>query len=93
MGFVIDGLLFVGLIVGLLWLWSLRGSAARDTTAAQAQAQEDAKARELLERDARLHRPGVPLRCLGCNTAFLGPLLDNGCPQCHLSALVVTEQE
>ena len=47
----------------------------------------------LAEKEARLYQADVPLICLGCETRFVGPLSSDGCPNCHLSSLVVTQEE
>ncbi len=93
MGFVIDGFLVVGVIVIGLWLWSLRSSAVQDAAEARAQAKLAEEARERDLREARLARPGEPLRCLNCNQSFLGPMADTGCPSCHMSAFVIPEHD
>ncbi len=86
MEFVMGGLLTAGLVLVAAWLWSLRGSLARDGA-------EAAAARRRAQRDGRLARVGEPLRCLGCGAAFPGPLTPAGCPDCHLSVLVVPASE
>lgn len=86
MQFVFDGLFALGSVFVGLWLWSLRGSVARDKAEAEA-------AREKAEREARLTRQGEPLRCLNCDKKFRGPLPDTGCPRCHLASFVTPEAE
>ena len=86
MEYVMGGLLTAGLVVVGFWLWSLRGSVARDGAEAEA-------ARRRGERAARLERAGEPLRCLACGAAFPGPLPPTGCPDCRLSAFVVPASE
>lgn len=93
MGLVIEGLFALAVVLVALWLWSLRGSVVRDRAETQRQRQEEQDARERTEREARLYRKGVKLRCLGCGAAFIGPLPDTGCPQCHLASFVVTERD
>ena len=63
-----------------------REAAARKEECAR---QEEAAALE----ESRKYRPGARLVCLGCETRFLGPLTDAGCPNCHLSSLIVVEQK
>jgi Ni/Co efflux regulator RcnB len=93
MGLILEGLSAVCLVLLIVWLLSLRGSVGRDQTEAAARQAQEQVLREQIKRDARLHRKGEKLRCLGCENAFLGPLPDTGCPHCHLSALVVTEHD
>jgi hypothetical protein len=90
MQLVFDGLFTLGAAFVALWLWSLRGSVVQD----QAKAKKEAKtAREQAEREARLRRKGEPLRCLGCEKKFRGPLSENGCPRCHSASFVMPEAE
>ncbi len=93
MEFLMGGLFALGLVLVGLWAWSLSASTHKDRQEAQVRAREERERRAQAERETRLYRPGEPLRCLACGRRFLGPLPDTGCPQCHLSALVVTEVE
>lgn len=93
MGFVTEALFLVGLACGAAWLLSLRKSVAKDVAAARERQKQAEEACALAERDAKLLRPGEALRCLGCEATFDGPLPSGGCPQCHLAALVVTEED
>ena len=93
MEFVMGGLVALGLVLFALWAWSLAASARRDRQQAEARAREEQERQALAEREARLRRKGERLQCLGCGHKFLGPLTDDGCPQCHLLALVVTRAE
>jgi len=86
MQFVLDGMVAAGVLLVSLWLWSLRGSVARDRAEAEA-------ARVAAEREALLQRKGEPLRCLNCDKKFRGPLPETGCPRCHLASFVTTESE
>ena len=86
MELIFDGMFALGLTLAGFWVWSLRGSVTRDKAVAQ-------RAKEQAEREARLHRKGERLRCLGCEKAFRGPLPETGCPHCHLSSFVVPEAE
>ena len=86
MQFVLDGMFAAGAVLVGLWLWSLRGSVTRDRAEAEA-------ARIAAEREARLQRKGEWLRCLNCDKKFKGPLLDTGCPHCHLGSFVTPEAE
>ena len=90
MQLVFDGLFTLGAAFAAVWLWSLRGSVVRDQTEAEKEAEA---ARELAEREARLQRKGEPLRCLGCDKKFRGPLPDTGCPRCHSASFVTPESE
>ena len=59
-------------------------------------AMKDSQAREkdaAAQEEARKFRAGTNLICLSCGTHFLSPLTDAGCPQCHLSVLVVTDSQ
>lgn len=93
MGLVIEGVFAMAVIAGIGWLWSLRRSVIQDASAARAAATQDAQARERAAREANLYRTKEKLRCLGCDTDFAGPLTEAGCPNCHLSSLVVTDEE
>ncbi len=93
MGLVLEGLFALAIVLALAWLWTVRESVGKDIGAAREQAAREAQARERDARQARLYRTSEPLRCLGCEARFLGPLGEDGCPQCHLAALVVTEEE
>lgn len=93
MELVMGGFFTLGLVLVGLWAWSLAASARRDRQEAQAREREAQEKRERAAREARLYRRGERLQCLGCGHTFLGPLTDEGCPQCHLAALVVTEAE
>ena len=61
----------------------------------------DAQQKELLARkeaaaaqeEARKYESGTGLVCLGCGKHFEGPLTDEGCPECRLSSLVLTEAQ
>jgi len=93
MGLVLEGFLALAVIVTLAWLWTVRGSVGKDAEMARQASVQAAQARERAAREARLYRTGEPLHCLGCDTRFFGPLGEDGCPKCHLAALVVTEDE
>lgn len=93
MALVIDGLLVLAIIVAVVWLWGLKNSAAGDAAAAREREREADEVKRQAEREKHLARTGERLRCLGCDADFRGPLTDTGCPQCHLSSLVVTEDE
>ncbi len=86
MSLIFAGLFTLGLVLVVLFLWSLAASLKRDGAAA-----EDRQRREA--REAELHRTGAPLRCLSCGTRFPGPLGAHGCPECRLESLVVPEDE
>lgn len=90
MGLLIEALFSIALIIAVIWAISLWRSGARDKSAAAAEAEEARRAAEL---DEALARPGQSLHCLNCDTHFKGPLPDTGCPNCHLSTLVVPESQ
>ncbi len=93
MGLVIDGMVAALLLVAVAFVWSLRSSLLHDRVIAKQQ-QASASVRKLkAERDASMYRAGTPLHCVGCGLAFTGPLTDDGCPECHVATLVITEQE
>lgn len=97
MQFILDGMFALSLLLALAWGLSVRRSLAADRARVQEAARkaereaEEAHRRD--EREARLNRAGEPLRCLGCDTTFLGPLGPEGCPRCGLTSLVVPEAE
>jgi hypothetical protein len=93
MGFVVEALFGVGVLCAVAWIASLRKSVRGDEAAAREARRRAAEARERAEREARLYRDGEPLRCMGCDATFPGPLTDTGCPRCGMSALVVTEAD
>ena len=93
MEFVMGGLFALGIVLLALWAWSLAASARRDRQEAEARAREEQERHAREAQEARMRRKGERLQCLGCGRKFLGPLTDDGCPQCHLSALVVTQAE
>ncbi len=93
MELVMAGLFTLALLLLALWAWSLGSSLRRDRGEAAAREHQAQERRAWEAREARLRVPGVPLRCLGCGGTFTGPLPDEGCPHCHLSALVVPEEE
>jgi hypothetical protein len=93
MGLVMAGLFTLTLALLALWVWSLRGSLRRDQTEKAAQKRQEQERQAWESREAQMQRPGIRLHCLGCGSAFTGPLPEEGCPQCHLSALVVPEEE
>ena len=81
--------LLVGGGLGFLFRKSLQKDRAEERKQQAAARQKAAAEQE----EARKYQPGVPLVCLGCDTHFSGPLTDSGCPQCHLSSLVVTQDK
>ena len=97
MELIVDGMFAAGLLLALFWGLSVRQSLTRDRAAAEEtrrQAEREAEdARRQAEREARLARVGEPLRCLGCDETFPGPLGPDGCPRCRLTSLVVPESE
>lgn len=93
MGLVFEGLFALGLVLFVVWLLTLRRSVGHDQAEHEAQQRREQQAREREEREARLYRPGEPLRCLGCDSTFVGPMPDTGCPHCHLATLVVAESD
>lgn len=93
MGFVIEALFVVGVASAVVWALGLRKAATKDRADAREQQKKAEEASARTEREARLLRPGEPLRCLGCDTTFAGPLTAQGCPNCHSSALVVAEED
>lgn len=86
--FVLAALVLGG---GLLALFLQSAKKDREADARKlAQVQKEQAA---AQEEGRKYQPGVRLLCLGCETRFLGPLTDAGCPHCHLLSLVVTEQK
>ena len=93
MALVIDSLFALVLIIAALWIASVMKSAGADRNAAAQTAQAQAERERLLAREDRLQTPGLPLQCMQCGTRFAGPLDAGGCPQCHVGAFVVPEEE
>ena len=86
---------FVAAVVIALVVWLLIVSRAVEADSAKDRAakQEQAVIDRALDRDRRMRLSGSPIRCLGCNTTFNGPLTDAGCPNCHSAAFVIPEDE
>ena len=72
-----------------LFLQSSRKDRA-DAQRKEARAREEAAA---AREEARKYEAGTGLVCLGCGKRFEGPLTEIGCPDCHLSSLVLTEAQ
>ena len=87
----------LSLLLALFWGLSVRRSLTRDRAEAEdarRQAEREAEeSRRQAQREARLKRKGEPLRCLGCDETFPGPLGPDGCPRCRLTSLVVPLSE
>lgn len=90
---VVEGFFALAVVLGLAWIWGTASSAGKDKQAARREAVQTAQMHDRDARTARLYRTGEPLRCLGCGAGFLGPLGEDGCPQCHLAVLVITDAE
>lgn len=93
MGFVMAGFTAILVVVFVIWLLSLAKSRSADRTEKAREDAEEAERRRRQQEEARLRTIGVRLHCMGCGLDFLGPLTDDGCPNCHLQSLVVTEDE
>ena len=74
---------------GLVYRFS-RKNDVKDFKLAQA-AEETQRQKAAI--DAKRFESGIPLVCLNCDTHFTGPLREFGCPMCHKSSLVVTDEE
>jgi hypothetical protein len=85
-----EAIFAAGFLFFAFWITSVVRSAMADRRVALI---AEAEARKLAEREASLQRPGEPLRCLNCDASFVGPLTDDGCPNCHLTTLVVPAAE
>ena len=93
MGIVIGSLFGIIIIAGVIWFFALYGATCADRRQrAEAQAAA-AEASRLQERDRRMRVEAIQLRCAGCNRVFLGPLTDDGCPECHSGALVIPDAD
>lgn len=86
MALVIEALFSMGLLIAVIWAVSLWRSASRDRAAA-ADALEKAEREAAME--AAVAAPGKRLHCMNCDHQFIGPMPEDGCPNCHLSTLVV----
>lgn len=93
MGIVLAGFLALAVIVAVVWALSLQKSAASDRAEIARQEAEQEARQRAAEEEAKLMRKGVRLHCMSCGADFTGPLPDEGCPQCHIRSLVVTEAE
>ena len=91
MGFVLDLFGIAAIVAVVLWVSIISRSVARDReAAAEEQRKEEARLQDEVLQE-RLLRAGEPLRCMGCDLRFCGPLPDTGCPRCHVSTLVVPD--
>lgn len=90
MGLIFAALFTLGLVLVVLFFWSLAASLKRDAAAREDRRRQEAREAEL---NAKLHRTNAPLRCLSCGARFPGPLGAQGCPECRLESLVVPEDE
>ncbi len=93
MGTVTFDLFAVILLVSFLLVYLLKISRNRDRQEILDRQRRTADEQQLHENIAKLYQAGIPLICLGCNTRFEGPMPSDGCPQCHMSTLVVTMDE
>ena len=80
------------LLGGTLLLLFIK-SAQKDRQHAKLKEAQDREEAAAAREEARKYEAGSQLICLGCDAHFAGPLTDTGCPQCHLSSLVVTEAQ
>jgi hypothetical protein len=53
---------------------------------------EEAQFKQAEEEQALLYVSGEPLICLGCQKRFVGPMPEDGCPDCQIASLVVPER-
>lgn len=90
---MVGDFILVALLIGGGLLALFLQSAKKDRVAAAQKLAQSQKEQEATRDESRKYQPGVRLLCLGCETRFLGPLTDAGCPRCHLLSLVVTEQK
>jgi Zn finger protein HypA/HybF involved in hydrogenase expression len=79
------------IVVTTGWVFGISKSRDQRELDAQLRAQKEEKLKA--EREARRYEPGVKLVCLSCETRFDGPLTSDGCPNCHLSTLVISQDE
>src|SRR4051812_38521257 len=92
MRFVIVALVLIAVFALVIWSLFLRKSVEADVEDATEKARDAADRERRAEEEALLNKKGEPLRCLNCGARFLGPMPDDGCPQCHLATLVVSER-
>jgi Zn finger protein HypA/HybF involved in hydrogenase expression len=93
MGLVVGDLLILTAIVTAGGLVALAISKRKDATLLEQDRLRRLHETERAKREAKLYEDGIPLICIGCETKFVGPLTSSGCPTCHSTTLVVTEQE
>ena len=85
-----DFVLAFALLGGGLLALLLR-SAKKDREDAKVKAAQACEQQAAAQEEARKFRAGASLVCLSCGTHFPSPLTDAGCPECHLSVLVMTD--
>jgi hypothetical protein len=93
MGIVIGDLLVLLTLAGVGGFFIYTKSERRDRHQQQKLRETEAEALKKAEMDAKRYEAGIPLICLGCETRFLGPLSGDGCPNCHVLSLVVTQDQ
>jgi hypothetical protein len=93
MGVVVGDLLLAIVLVTAFGLLIYKFSSNHDRTENEARRTRELEDRRKAELAAKRYLEGIPLICLNCESHFVGPLGEDGCPNCHSSTLVVTEEE
>jgi hypothetical protein len=89
---VIFGLFVVFFAIAVTIVVAAGTSTAQRKREQDRREREEAKIKKAEEELAYLSIPGEPLICLGCQKRFLGPMPANGCPDCEMASLVVSER-
>ena len=93
MGVVIGDLVLLLVLVSVIGALFLKQSKSKDNVEAKAEREKRRQAMLKAQREAKRYAEGTPLVCLNCDTKFKGPLTNTGCPKCHMTTLVMTEEE
>ena len=92
MGVVIFGLFVIFFGIAVVIVIAAAASSSRQKREIDRREREARQLRKAEVEMARLSIPGEPLICLGCQKRFKGPMPEDGCPDCQISSLVVSER-
>jgi hypothetical protein len=89
---VIFGLFVVFFAIAVTIVVAAGTSTAQRKRELDRREREEAQIKKAEQDLAYLSIPGEPLICLGCQKRFLGPMPPDGCPDCQMASLVVSER-
>jgi len=89
---VIFGLFVVFFAIAVTIVLTAGASTAQRKRELHRRERDEAQIKKAEQELAYLSIPGEPLICLGCQKRFLGPMPDDGCPDCQMASLVVSER-